>query len=36
MLPALKACADVIAVHAGLKPEEEERGATNPHSGPQV
>ncbi len=36
MLPALRACADVIAVHAGLKPEEEARGATNPHSGPQI
>ncbi len=36
MLPALKACADVIAVHAGLKPEEEVPGASSPHSGPQV
>ena len=36
MLPALKACADVIAVHAGLKPEEEVRGASRPHSDPQV
>lgn len=34
MLPALKTCADVIAVHAGLKPEEEARGASAPHSSP--
>lgn len=35
MLPALKACADVIAVHAGLKPEEEMRDAVA-HSGTPV
>lgn len=32
MLPQLKACADVIAVHAGLKPEEEVGSASNSNS----
>ena len=32
MLPALQTCAEVIAVHAGLKPEEEAHGASAPHS----
>ncbi len=36
MLPALKACADVIAVHAGLKPEEEASDAAAAHSSSQV
>ena len=36
MLPALKACADVIAVHAGLKPEEEASDAAAANSSPQV
>ncbi len=36
MLPALKACADVIAVHAGLKPEEEASDAAAAHSSPQI
>ena len=36
MLPALKACADVIAVHAGLKPEEEVSDAAAAHSSSQV
>ncbi|MGH8327961.1 MAG: IclR family transcriptional regulator [Steroidobacteraceae bacterium] len=36
MLPALQACAQVIAVHAGLKQEEEAPGGDAAHRGPQV